>query len=72
MIIKENNISPIVKGTLKFWSWFKCFEISIKNEFENFLLGKSCPKPTIEHGEIYAPQRNFEFESEVHISCIEG
>uniref|UniRef100_A0A8D1DXA3 Membrane cofactor protein n=1 Tax=Sus scrofa TaxID=9823 RepID=A0A8D1DXA3_PIG len=33
---------------------------------------KSCPKPTIEHGEIYAPQRNFEFESEVHISCIEG
>lgn len=43
-----------------------------KNEFENFLLGKSCPNPEIKHGEVYAPNKTFEFESEAHISCNEG
>eukprot|EP00069_Balaena_mysticetus_P002404 bmy_15957T0 len=39
---------------------------------EEACLRKSCPNPEIEHGEVYAPNKTFEFESEAHISCNEG
>ncbi|XP_066884265.1 membrane cofactor protein-like isoform X2 [Kogia breviceps] len=39
---------------------------------EEACLRKSCPNPEIKHGEVYAPNKTFEFESEAHISCNEG
>ncbi|XP_007164316.2 membrane cofactor protein-like [Balaenoptera acutorostrata] len=39
---------------------------------EEACLRKSCSNPEIKHGEVYAPNKTFEFESEAHISCNEG